>query len=103
MIYLFYGIGFVLRVVLPWLAAWLEEDAKFDPKFLLQELVGALAALIPWLITPEGADILRLLEEMNKGQLQIVVIVTAIGYGWFGSDLGRKILKRLEGKIKIGA
>jgi len=80
--YLFFGLGVLSRVVLPYLQMWLADKRRFDWRYLTGQILAAVAALIPMLASPEWFS--------NVGAM---VWAAAFAYGWASADIGRKVQK----------
>jgi len=82
--YLFFALGVLGRVVIPYLQAKLSSDEplSFDWRYLVGQLITAVLALIPLL---QGPDFLMELGAMGW--------VAALLYGWGSGDIGRALQK----------
>ena len=82
--YLFFGLGVLGRVVIPYIQAKLasDEPLSFDWRYLVGQLITAILALIPLL---QGPDFLTELGAMGW--------VAALLYGWGSGDIGRMLQK----------
>lgn len=82
--YLFFALGVLGRVVIPYIQAKLasDEPLSFDWRYLGGQLITAVLALIPLLQSPDFL-----------GELGIMSWVAALLYGWGSGDIGRALQK----------
>lgn len=80
----FFILGVVLRATIPYLTRWLDSDepVPFDYRYVIGQLTGALAAIIPMLLNSEWVD--TLLAARPEA---------AVAIGWFAADAGREAFK----------
>jgi hypothetical protein len=87
--FLFFGLGLVGRVVIPYIQAKLasQEPISFDWRYLIGQLLASFVALIPLIDNPDFL-----------GQLGALSRVAALVFGWGSGDIGRAIQKAVAPK-----
>lgn len=87
--FLFFGLGVVGRVVIPYIQAKLSSNGpiSFDWRYLIGQLITAALALIPLLQNPSFL-----------GELGALSWVAALLFGWGAGDVGRTIQKAVAPK-----
>lgn len=85
--YLFFVLGVIARVVVPYVQARLKVDGPlaFDWRYLVGQLVTAVIALIPLLA---GQDFVTQLGAMGW--------IGALVYGWGAGDIGNQAQKSIK-------
>ena len=82
--YLFFALGVIGRVVIPYIQARLENNGplSFDWRYLVGQLLAAVAALIPLIAGDEFLSQVGSLSWLG-----------ALLYGWASGDIGRTLQK----------
>ena len=82
--YFLFVLGVAGRVFVPYAVRFLEDESRFDWRYVVAQIVTAFVALLPMV----AADVASFLA--NVGALGVLA---AVVYGWFSADLGREIQK----------
>lgn len=82
--YLFFGLGVVGRVVVPYVQSRIATDGQlsFDWRYLVGQLIAALVALLPMV---GGSEFVAELGQLGW--------LGALLYGWGSGDIGRTLQK----------
>lgn len=80
--YVFFVLGVVGRIVIPYMIRHLQTGEPFDWRFVKVQLLGAVVALVPLLAVGDK------LAEIGR-----MAWVAALAYGWFAVDLAREAEK----------
>lgn len=82
--YLFFVVGVIGRVVIPYVKARIDssEPLSFDWRYLVGQLIGAAVALVPLVAGDEFLSQIGSLSWLG-----------AILYGWGSGDVGRTLQK----------
>jgi hypothetical protein len=80
--YVFFMLGVVGRIVIPYLIRRAETGEPFDWRYVKVQLLGAVVALIPLVAAGDK------LAEIGR-----MAWIAALAYGWFALDVAREAQK----------